>query len=194
MLRFNRLMTLISLSVLLLSGCIPIVLPVPIVTTPAPEPAAAEPGELTLELLFRVVVELDQPQNIGSSQLGIRYLSDFTGGAVTGPTLQGTVLTDGEIWYLIRCDQIAELLMQGTMQTADGAAISFRARAFSGAAPLTTEQLFYAELLDPSDAFFRGVTFFETDAPRYDWLNHAVTMATYHYDLQQVTMAVYAIR
>ena len=40
MLRFNRLLTLISLSVLLLSGCIPIVLPVPIGTTPAPEPAA----------------------------------------------------------------------------------------------------------------------------------------------------------
>lgn len=187
MLHFSRLLTLLSLSVLLVSGCMPIVLP-------TPESADAAPTELTLKPLFWVIIDLDQPRNIGSSQMGIRYLSDFTGGAITGPTLQGKVLTDGEIWYLIRCDQIAELLIQGIVQTVDGAAIHFRARAFSGAAPLTTEQLFYAELIDPSDAFFRGVTFFETASPRYDWLNHAVTMATYHYDLQQVTITVYAMR
>lgn len=193
MVRFNRFLTVLGLSVLLLSGCLPVVLPVPLVTTPAPESAAIAPAGLTTAPLFSVVIDLDQPQDVGSGELGIRYISSFTGGVVSGTRLQGTVLPDGELWYLIRRDQIAELLIQGVVQTADGAAIAFRARAFSRAAPLTMDQLFYAELIDPSDAFFRGVTFFETDAPRYDWLNHAVTIATYRYDLQQVAIAVYAL-
>jgi len=193
MVRFNRFLTVLGLSVLLLSGCLPVVLPVPLVTTPAPEPAVAESAGLTTTPLFSVVIDLDQARDVGSGELGIRYISSFTGGMVSGTKLQGMVLPDGELWYLIRRDQIAELLIQGVVQTADGAAIAFRARAFSRAAPLTMDQLFYAELIDPSDAFFRGVTFFETDAPQHDWLNHAVTIATYHYDLQQVTIAVYAI-
>lgn len=194
MVRINRFLTILGLSVLLLSGCLPVILPVPVITTPALEPAAAASVGLTTTPLFSVVIDLDQPQDVGSGELGIRYISSFTGGVVTGDQLQGTLLPDGEIWYLIRRDHIAELLIQGTIQTADGALITLRARAFSRAAPLTTEQLFYAELIDPSDAFFRGVPFFETDAAPYDWLNHAVTIATYHYDLQQVTIAVYAIR
>lgn len=195
MLRFNRCLTLLTLSVLLLSSCLPVALPAPIITTPALATAAVAPttGGLTATLLFRVVIDLAEPRDIGSGQLGIRYISSFTGGAMTGTKLTGTVLPDGEIWYLIRRDNIAELLMQGVVQTDDGARIAFRARAFSRAAPLTTDQLFYAELIDPSDAFFRGVTFFETDAPQHDWLNHAVTIATYHYDLQRVTIAVYAL-
>lgn len=203
MLRFNRLLTVLSLSVWLVSGCLPVVLPMPIVTTPTAgvmhangqvdQAAAAAAAALPTELLFQVIIDLNQPQNIGSGEMGIRYVSYFSGGTVTGPQLQGTILPDGEIWYVIRRDRIAELLMQGAVQTTDGALITFYARAFSRAASLTTEQLFDAELIDPSDAFFRGVPFFATDAARYDWLNHAVTVATYRYDLQQVVIAIYAI-
>jgi len=203
MLRFYRCLTMLVLSVLLLSGCLPVLVPVPIIATPAePTAATADPefvappasAGLTAEPLFTVVAALTKPRNVGSGELGIRYVSDFTGGAVNGTKLAGTVLPDGEIWYLIRRDNIAELLIRGAVQTEDGALITFCARAFSRAAPLTTEQLFYAELIDPSDAFFRGVTFFETDAGHYDWLNHAVTIATYSYDLHLVQITVYAIR
>ena len=195
MLRLHRYLTIFVLSGLLLSGCLPVVVPAPVVITPEPDPVISSPAAtgLTTTPLLRVVIDLGEPRDVGSGQLGIRYVSDFTGGAVSGSKVQGTVLPDGEIWYLIRRDQIAELLIQGAVQTADGALIAFRAKAFSRAAPLTTEQLYYAALIDPSDAFFRGVTFFETEAPSYDWLNHAVTIATYHYDLAQVEIAVYAV-
>lgn len=196
MLRLHRyLMTILVLSGLLLSGCLPVVVPAPVVITPEPDPVVSPPDAtgLTTAPLFHVVIDLDEPRDVGSGQLGIRYVSDFTGGAVSASKVQGAVLPDGEIWYLMRRDHIAELLIQGAMQTADGALIAFRAKAFAWAAPLTTEQLYAAELIDPSDAFFRGVTFFETEAPSYDWLNHAVTIATYSYDLQQVQIAIYAI-
>lgn len=195
MLRLHRYLTILVLSGLLLSGCLPVVVPAPVVITPEPDPVISSPAAtgLTTTPLLRVVIDLGEPRDVGSGQLGIRYVSDFTGGAVSGSKVQGTVLPDGEIWYLIRLDNIAELLIQGAVQTADGALIAFRAKAFSRAAPLTTEQLYYAALIDPSDAFFRGVTFFETEAPSYDWLNHAVTIATYHYDLAQVEIVVYAV-
>ena len=195
MLRLHRYLTILVLSGLLLSGCLPVVVPAPVVITPEPDPVISSPAAtgLTTTPLLRVVIDLGEPRDVGSGQLCIRYVSDFTGGAVSGSKVQGTVLPDGEIWYLIRLDNIAELLIQGAVQTADGALIAFRAKAFSRAAPLTTEQLYYAALIDPSDAFFRGVTFFETEAPSYDWLNHAVTIATYHYDLAQVEIVVYAV-
>jgi hypothetical protein len=48
----------------------------------------------------------------------------------------GVVLPDGEIWRLIRCDHIAELVIRGVVQTSDDALISVQAKAFSQAAPL----------------------------------------------------------
>lgn len=204
MMRFHRLFTILSLGILLLSGCMPVILPVLLPSPALPAPATTQRSDsetqpsvmtdLTIEPLFQMMIDLAQPRDVGSGELGIRYISNFTGGTLQGTKLQGKVLPDGELWYLVRRDQIAELLLQGTIKTADGATIAFRARAFSRAAPLTTEQLFYAELIDPSDAFFRGVPFFETNSARNDWLNHAVTIATYHYDLEQVTMTVYAVR
>lgn len=194
MLRLHRYLIILVLGGLLLSGCLPVVVPAPMILTPEPNPVVSQPAAgLTTTPLFRLMIDLGEPRDVGSGQLGIRYVSDFTGGAVSGSQVQGAVLPDGEIWYLIRRDNIAELLIQGAVQTADGALIAFRAKAFSRTAPLTTEQLYDAELIDPSDAFFRGVTFFETEAPSYDWLNHAVTIATYHYDLAQVEIAVYAV-
>lgn len=204
MLRFTRWLTVLSLMGLLLSGCMPVILPVPLVRPALPASATTDVpvaetlpsvmAGLTTEPLFQLVIDLAQPRDVGSGQLGIRYISDFTGGTVQGTKLQGKVLPDGELWYLVRRDQIAELLLQGAIVTADGTTLTFRARAFSRAAPLTTEQLFYAELIDPSDAFFRGVPFFTANSAPDDWLNHVVTLATYQYDLEQVTMRVYAIR
>lgn len=204
MLHVTRWLAALSLMGLLLSGCLPVLLPVPVVKPALPTPVATDVAiaetppsamaGLTTEPLFQVVIDLAPPRDVGSGQLGIRYISDFTGGTVQGIKLQGKVLPDGELWYLVRRDQIAELLLQGAIVTADGTTLTFRARAFSRAAPLTTEQLFYAELVDPSDAFFRGVPFFAANGAHDDWLNHVVTMATYHYDLEQVIMSIYAIR
>jgi hypothetical protein len=195
MLHLHRCLTIFILSGLLLSGCAPVVLPAPMLITPASNQVVTPPvaPELTTTPLLRVVIDLDEPRDIGSGQLGMRYVSYFTGGEVSGLKLQGVVLPDGEIWYLIRRDHIAELVIRGVVQTSDDALIAFQAKAFSQAAPLTTKQLFSAELIDPSAAFFRGVAFFKSDAPSYAWLNHAVTIATYHYDLKQVVIAVYAV-
>lgn len=181
--------------VLLLSGCLPAVVPVPLpVPSAAAVSAAASPTPvLTTTPLFTILIDLAEPRDIGSGQLGVRYVSYFTGGTVSGDQLQAQVLPAGESWYLVRNDQIAELVIQGTLQTADGAQIAFRSRAFANAPLLTLDELYHAALFDPSDTAFRGVTLLMTTAPQYTWLNEIETIATYHYDLAQMQISVYTI-
>jgi hypothetical protein len=194
--RLDRILLLLVSGALLLSGCLPIALPVP-VALPAPVPTATvaplPTPSLLAEPLFTVVIDLDEPHDIGSGQLGIRYVSAFTGGAVTGAQLQARVLPGGENWYLVRSDQIAQLVIDGLLQTADGAPVAFRARAYANAPTVTLEQLYKAALLDPTNTCFRGVTFFASEDPAYAWLTEIETISIVHYDLYQLTIAVYAI-
>lgn len=180
---------------LLVSGCLPAVMPIPLpVPAAATVRAATSPTPLlTTTPLFTILIDLAEPRDIGSGQLGVRYVSDFTGGTVSGEQLQAQVLPAGESWYLVRKDQIAELIIEGTLQTADGAQIAFRSRAFANAPLLTLDELYHAALFDPSDTLFRGVTLLMTTAPQYTWLNEIQTIATYHYDLTQVQIIVYTI-
>lgn len=180
---------------LLMSGCLPAVMPIPLpVPAAATVRAATSPTPLlTTTPLFTILIDLAEPRDIGSGQLGVRYVSDFTGGTVSGEQLQAQVLPAGESWYLVRKDQIAELIIEGTLQTADGAQIAFRSRAFANAPLLTLDELYHAALFDPSDTLFRGVTLLMTTAPQYTWLNEIQTIATYHYDLTQVQITVYTI-
>lgn len=180
---------------LLVSGCLPAVMPIPLpVPAAATVRAATSPTPLlTTTPLFTILIDLAEPRDIGSGQLGVRYVSDFTGGTVSGEQLQAQVLPAGESWYLVRKDQIAELIIEGTLQTADGAQIAFRSRAFANAPLLTLDELYHAALFDPSDTLFRGVTLLMTTAPQYTWLNEIQTIATYHYDLTQVQITVYTI-
>lgn len=190
---------------LLLSGCLPAVMaPVPLgglststlaLLPPetAVQPVVAAASPLTLTPLLTITIDLAEPRDIGSGQLGVRYVSDFMGGAVRGEQLQAQVLPGGQNWYLVRKDQIAELVIQGTLQTTDGAQIAFRSRAFANAPLLTLEELYKAALVDPSDIPFRGVTLLMTTAPQYTWLTELTTIATYHYDLAQLQITLYAI-
>ena len=205
MLRWNRRFAMLLLVALLVSACQPIFLPVPVGGIGAPgaysdqptrndEAVAEAASVLTSPFQFEIVIELDEPRDIGSGELGMRYVNYFETGEAAGPALIGEVLPDGQNWFLIRLDCVAELNVRGRLRTDDGELIDFYARGFSRVAPAVMQQVFDGELVNPADAFFRGVIFFDTSAARYDWLNHTVLFGIYRYDLSQLHIDAYAMR
>ncbi|MFN8495842.1 MAG: DUF3237 domain-containing protein [Caldilineaceae bacterium] len=197
MLRFIRTLTMVIVG-LLLSACQPLIVPVPVVMpaqTPAQVAAVLPVDAVTLPTntpLLTMTIEVNELRDVGSSQLGSRYVSYFTGGAVSGSIVAGEVLANGENWYLIRLDSVAELVIQGAFKTAAGEQITFKTLAFARMDPALMERVLAGAVIDPTTKLFRGVTFFTTEATQYAWLNDCVTLVTLTYDLQQVQITVYA--
>lgn len=208
MLRLIRLFTLLLCLVLIVTGCqwvvVPVVLPTTGSTTASttasdPVPAlvsAVQPAQaLDASFLFDLQIDLEAPRDIGSlPALGIRHLSYFKGGRIVGPAIQGEVLPGGENWFLIRDNCVCDLFIQGQLRTTDGALITFAGHGYSRTTPAIRQAIFDGAEINPADYAFRGVPFFETDDPHYDWLNHVVTVATYRLEAEQVIFRVYAIR
>ena len=191
MLRINHLQTLFVLTMLLVSACRPIVVPDQLPS----QPIVVQPLlPLQTSFLFNIQIDLAAPRDIGSTpELGIRYLYDFKGGRVAGANLRGEILPTGENWFLIRNNCVSDLYMEGQLRTDDGALISFVSHSYARTTPEVRQALFAGAAINPDDYDFRGVPFFETDAPQYDWLNHVVTVATYRFAPEQVTISVFAI-
>lgn len=196
MLRFIRTLTMVVVS-LSLSACQPLIVPVPVgmpAQTP-PQVAATLPVESvtpTSAPLLTMTIAVNESRDIGSGELGSRYVSYFTGGVVNGRDFTGKVLADGENWYLIRLDSVAELVIQGAFKTTTGEQIAFKTLAFARMDPAIMDRVLAGAVIDPTTKLFRGVTFFTTEAAQYAWLNDCVTMVTLTYDLEQVRITVYA--
>ena len=136
------------------------------------------PATLQLEFLLRARIELAPVQDLGDAPLGRRRIIAITGGSFAGPRLSGTVLPGGADWQLIRPDGVAWVEARYTLQTSDGALIYVQNSGYRhGPAPVIA-RLAAGEDVDPALYYFRTAPWFETAAPRYDWLNRSVCAAS----------------
>lgn len=195
MLRSIRFLLLLLCLLVLSNGCQLLIDParLPTASTSAltVQPAVAlEPA-----FLFNMYIDLDAPQDIGSvPELGVRHLYYFKGGSFVGPELQGTVVAGGQNWFLIRNNCVCDLYIQGQLQTNDGATIDFVGHGYSRTTPVIRQAIMEGAAIKTADYAFRGAPFFETTDPDYAWLNDAVTVATYRFEPERVTLSIYAIR
>ena len=81
----------------------------------APEP--------TLEHLYDMHADLEPPQVVGATPLGMRQIFIVKGGTVDGPHIKGAILPCGGDWVLIRSDGAVQLDVRATLRTDDGALI-----------------------------------------------------------------------
>lgn len=200
MISLKKLLVQLMLVALLLSACSPVILPMPVIVPaeqpgpPAETTSATTTHDMQDAPLLNVMIDLEIPRDVGSGSLGTRYVSYFKGGTINGHNLEGEILPTGDIWYLVRSkDCIAEIIVQGTLQTIDGAQIAFVARGYSGVGPTTMELVAQGQLVNPADTLFRGVTFFRTEAQQYAWINHVTTISTYQYNMDQLQFVVYEL-
>jgi len=134
----------------------------------APEPK--------LEHLFDIHVDLETPQMVGPTPLGIRQIFPVRSGTVHGPRIKGAVLSGGGDWALVRSDGAIQLDVRATLRTDDGALVY---ATYGGLIVATQEvfgRLFQGQEVPLEDYYFYTNPMFQTAAQQYEWLNRLIAI------------------
>ena len=78
----------------------------------------------TLQHAFTLDVSLSPPLEFGTTPHGYRRFIPITGGRISGPRLNATILPGGGDWNAIRGDGMGHLLAKYTIKTDDGVLVS----------------------------------------------------------------------
>lgn len=135
--------------------------------------------DLKSEFLMNFEATLNPAQNVGNGAMGIRSISDVTGGTFEGPRLKGTILPSGGDWVLVNpALGILNIDVRASLQTDDGATIFAQYKGRIAFGPEKMADLFDPStgLPDPADYYFRTAPIFETGSEKYSWINNIVAV------------------
>lgn len=135
-------------------------------------------AEIRTQPLFTITLQVGELQPLGRTPLGQRVVAAVAGGTFEGARLRGTVAAGGSDWIIGRPDGALQLNVRLVLRTEDGALIGMTYQGFRHGPAAVIERLNRGEPVDPSEYYFRTAPLFETSAPRYDWLNRIVAVAT----------------
>jgi hypothetical protein len=156
----------------------------------APTPASP----ITLEHAFDYNADLKPPVWIGAGHNGARVFREVTGGRVSGPLLNGELLTGGGDWALLGDDGFARLDVRGQIRTDDGALVYVF---YEGLIQLK-EKVAKADASDGETAFedqyWRIAPRFETGDERYRWLTQSTFVARGRIHPQGVAYEVFRVQ
>lgn len=127
-----------------------------------------EPQSPTTRSLYQLIVELDWPP----PRVGSRAISNILGGTFKGDRLSGKMRRSGADWPVGRPDGTSALDIRALMEADDGALIYMTALG-RYVVPESIQNMSLTERANanPADYYIRISPLFETDAPRYSWLN-----------------------
>jgi hypothetical protein len=155
--------------------------------------ANPELPEPRLEFVFEAKVTVDPALDLGDVSKGRRRIVPITGGDFSGPMIRGKVLPGGADWQIIRGDGVAELEACYTLRTDDGALIAVRNLALRHGPPDVIAALATGQTVEAGSYYFRGATFFETEATKYAWLTKYIIVCTGHREAAMVTVRFYKV-
>jgi hypothetical protein len=135
-----------------------------------------EASEPKLEHLYDMHVDLEAPQVVGATPLGMRQIFVVKGGTVEGPHIKGKMLPGGGDWALIHSDGVVQLDIRATVQTDDGALVYGTSGGLIVAEPAVFGRLFQGEDVPLREYYFYTNPVFQTGAPQYAWLNRLVAI------------------
>jgi hypothetical protein len=136
------------------------------------------PLQVKSSLLMTLQVTVGTPQKIGAVPYGARVTVPIVGGQFEGARLRGKVLPGGGDWTLLRTDGVLELDLRVTLETDDGALIQMASFGLRHGPPEVIAALGRGEKVDPARYYFRTTLRFEASAPRYDFLNRLLAVAS----------------
>jgi hypothetical protein len=149
--------------------------------------------ELQSTFLFRMVLDLAPPQVVGDVGQGRRQIVYNTGGHFEGPCLRGKVHPHGADWLLRRPDGVAEVDVRVVLETDDNALIAMRSTGLFHYPRELARQVLSGDA-DPGDYYLRDVSFFETSAERYLWLNRVLAVGVGAYRRNAVEVAFHQVQ
>jgi hypothetical protein len=119
-------------------------------------------------------------QVIGPTPGYVRRVGAVFGGAFEGDRLSGQVLDSGNDWQTVRSDSAVTLDVRLVLKTDDEAMIGMTYRGIRHGSPDVLARIDRGETVDPATYYFRIASFFETAAPKYDWLNRLLAVGVGH--------------
>jgi len=123
------------------------------------------------ELLYECDITLLEPQNFGATFEGKRRIFPIAGGQFQGPALQGTVLSGGVDWNLLRADEATCVQADYYLRTHDGVTLRMLNKGVGGDPPVDHP--------DSGERFFMYTTpAIEAPTGKYDWLNRSMLIGT----------------
>ncbi len=132
--------------------------------------------DLTSVFLGTLRIELAETHFIGDTPAGWRRIDVFRGGTFTGPRINARVLSGGSDSLLRRQDGAMQPDVRLTVRTDDDALIHIAYRGIRHGPREVMERIARGEEVPPDQYYLRNAPFFETSAPRYDWLNRIVAV------------------
>ena len=127
------------------------------------------------------VMRLDsRMQIVGPTPGSMRRVGAVSGGVFEGERLSGEVLDSGNDWQTVRSDSAVTLDVRLVLKTNDEAMIGMTYRGIRHGSPDILARIDRGETVDPATYYFRVTSFFETAAPKYDWLNRLIGIGIGH--------------
>jgi hypothetical protein len=129
----------------------------------------------SLTRVYRLEATVGEPLELGDLAQGRRRIVPLTGGAFTGPELNGRLLAGSSAdWQLVLADGTALGDIRYTLQTDDGDLLYVQSRGVRHGSADVLARLARGEDVNASEYTFRTSTQIETAAPALDWLNKGV--------------------
>ena len=69
-----------------------------------------------MEFCFELLVQLDEPMDLGETAHGHRRIIPIAGGSFTGPRLEGMVVPGGADWQVIHPDGVVDIDTRYTLK------------------------------------------------------------------------------
>lgn len=132
--------------------------------------------EPRLEHLCDMHVDLEPPQAIGASPVGMRTIFIVKGGTFEGPRLKGEVLPGGGDWAMMRSDGGVQLDVRATLKTDDGGMIYGTYSGLIVAEQAVMGRLFSGEDVPLGEYYFYTNPMFQTGSEKYSWLNDRIAI------------------
>ena len=132
--------------------------------------------ELRSEYLFTISVAVATLHDVGAVPLGTRHLDMLGAGRFEGPRLKGEVLPGGLDMKTLRSDGAVNPDVRLVLKTDDGALIFMHYRGVRHGSPEVMARIARGETVPPTEYYLRSTPYFETAAPKYDWLNRIVAV------------------
>ncbi len=144
---------------------------------PASAAAKVAAPAMALTLAFTVRATLAPPVENGIIDGKRKRFIGITGGTITGPKLNGTILPGGGDWQAIHDDGLTEILARYSVRAQDGTVINITNPGVRVAAPEVIKRLAAGEDVDPALYYFRSTPSFDVTDGTHGWLRRRVFVA-----------------
>jgi Protein of unknown function (DUF3237) len=132
-----------------------------------------------LEHVCDLAVTIAAPIEVGQTAAGLRRMIPITGGAVTGPQLNGQVLAGGADFQLIVGGGTqAHLDARYVIELDDGSRVFVQNTALRVASLENSQRIMNGQPVNPDEIYFRCQPKLEAAAPRWAWLNESQFIGT----------------